>query len=241
MLFQMTGLNSSTDTILSISCILTDSHLQFLDREGFDAVISHTKAQLDSMSQWCIDTHGKSGLTQACLSSKTTAETAATELLAYVKKFIPDPRRALLAGNSIHADRSFLAKKPWNVILEHLHYRLFDVSAMKEMMRRWAPDHVLEQAPRKALKHTAREDVEESITEAKYYMSLIRGFAPSHPETTLLGRASAMLGIDGADDGGKPLALGTKQGQEAYDMIRNNGNKMGDAGEDNEGFRTDVP
>ncbi|EXJ67298.1 uncharacterized protein A1O5_09311 [Cladophialophora psammophila CBS 110553] len=169
----MTGLNPAKDTIMSISCIITTADLHPLDPEGFDAVIFHTPEQLSKMSEWCVKTHGESGLTQECLTSSIGAETAANRLLAYIKHYVPEPGRALLAGNSIHADRAFLAVPPWNVILEHLHYRLFDVSAMKEMVRRWASESVLMAAPRKELRHTARADVLESIQEAQYYKYLI--------------------------------------------------------------------
>ncbi|KAJ9615120.1 Phosphatidylinositol 3,4,5-trisphosphate-dependent Rac exchanger 2 protein [Cladophialophora chaetospira] len=228
----MTGLNPSVDTILSISCILTNSDLAPLDSEGFNAVIHHTPQQLSQMSEWCIKTHGDSGLTQECTSSSTSAAEAAEQLLNYIKHFIPEPRRALLAGNSIHADRSFLMVEPWDRILEHLHYRLFDVSAMKEMVRRWGSDQVLMAAPRKELRHTAREDVLESIQEAQYYKTLIEGlsFVPTN-----LGNLAPLPA--------QPVILGspTKQQQEALDMLRNNGTKTGDIGTRGDGFRTDVP
>jgi len=169
----MTGLNPLTDTILSISCIITDFQLNVLDPTGFNAVIHHTPDQLDRMNEWCIRTHGASGLTAAALTSRATAATVSGELLAYIHSYIPRPGTALLAGNSIHADKAFLLQSPWTPILSHLHYRLFDVSAMKEMVRRWASDEVLKAAPVKALKHTAREDVLESIEEARFYKSLI--------------------------------------------------------------------
>lgn len=197
----MTGLNPTTDTIMSISCILTTSDLSPLDSTGFNAVIQHSQSQLSSMSDWCIRTHGASGLTQACLQSTMTAEAAAHALLEYIKYYIPSPNRALLAGNSIHADRAFLAIPPWNIVLEHLHYRLFDVSAMKEMVRRWADDGVLSMAPRKMLKHEAREDVLESIQEASFYKILIESMGVSgvqdpNAANSTGGRMRARLGME---------------------------------------------
>lgn len=127
------------------------------------------------MSEWCIATHGKSGLTQQCRSSTTTAETAARDLVAYIQKHIPGKGVALLAGNSIHADKIFLMQPPWNLVLEHLHYRLFDVSSMKEMVRRWCPEEVLRGAPVKQVRHEARADVEESLEEARWYKGLLEG------------------------------------------------------------------
>jgi len=265
---EMTGLDPSSDTIMSISCILTTSELLPLDPTGFDAIIKHTPQQLSSMSEWCTRTHSASGLWQSCLASTTTAHDAAQSLLAYIKHFIPDPKRALLAGNSIHADRAFLAIKPWDVVLEHLHYRLFDVSATKEMMRRWASVEVLERAPTKKLAHTAREDVWESLEEARYYKGLIESL--KGPETAAGGggevggnrtgiatggmRASAAVGSGNSNSkdslaaqGGAPImgmgmgmGMRTKQAQEQFDMMRNNGNRDGDVGQLDEGFRTDV-
>ncbi|OAG40646.1 hypothetical protein AYO21_05142 [Fonsecaea monophora] len=225
---------------MSIACIITTADLAPLDTEGFDAVIFHTPEQLSRMSEWCVKTHGESGLTQACLVSSTSAEEAATKLLAYIKHYIPEPGRALLAGNSIHADRAFLAIPPWNVILEHLHYRLFDVSAMKEMVRRWASDSVLMAAPRKELKHTARADVLESIQEAQYYKRFIEGMSLGIPEFRLPSVPATSMPIQ---PGSQPLmpAPGTKQGQEALDMLRNSGTAIGDVGNLDPGFRTDVP
>ena len=169
----MTGLSPGTDTILSVSCLLTDHNLTLLDTTGFDAVTHHSEQQLNNMSEWCVTTHGRSGLTQACLSSTTSAETAAKDLLAYIQRFIPQKGVALLAGNSIHADKMFLMQPPWNTVLEYFHYRLFDVSAMKEMVRRWSSDEVLRGAPRKQVMHEARGDVEESLEEARYYKKIL--------------------------------------------------------------------
>ena len=168
----MTGLDPSNDTILSISCFVTTSDLEFLEPQGYHAVIHHSREQLDSMSEWCVHHHGASGLTQHCLESITTPEQASTELLSYVKQHVHQSKTALLAGNSIHADKMFLVKPPWDKILGHLHYRLLDVSACKEMVRRWCGDEVLARAPGKMMKHTAREDVLESIEEARYYKML---------------------------------------------------------------------
>ncbi|OCT46912.1 putative oligoribonuclease [Cladophialophora carrionii] len=261
----MTGLNPSKDTILSISCILTTSDLFPLDPEGFNAVIYHTPEELAQMSEWCIKTHGDSGLTQECLSSSITANVASTQLLSYIKHYIPEPRRALLAGNSIHADRAFLMVPPWDIVLEHLHYRLFDVSAMKEMVRRWASDQVLMAAPRKELRHTAREDVLESIQEAQFYKALIERVAPV---PVPFGLSAAATGDgENVDANGRtimpPLSaasmpsypppsmmlgggVGTKhgqgQGQEAPGtLLRNNGTRTGDVGTLDPGFRTDIP
>ncbi|EMC92560.1 hypothetical protein BAUCODRAFT_49884, partial [Baudoinia panamericana UAMH 10762] len=166
---EMTGLAVEHDTIMSLACFITDSQLNMLDDTGYEAIIHHSPAQMDAMGDWCTKHHGDSGLTRACLDSEVTAANAANQLLAYVKKYVPEPRKALLAGNSVHADRSFLAKEPWGKVLKHLHHRILDVSTIKEGARRWASQDVLKGSPQKAGKHEAKADILESIEEARYY------------------------------------------------------------------------
>ena len=115
---------------------------------------------MDHMNEWCIDQHGKSGLTQKVLDSKKTREQVEEELLAYIKKFIPEKNIGVLAGNSIHMDRLFMLKEFPNVI-DHLFYRLIDVSTIMEVSRRHNPD-LLEVVPRKETAHTAKKDILES-------------------------------------------------------------------------------
>jgi oligoribonuclease len=165
----MTGLDTDNDTIMSLAAFVTDADLNLLDDTGYEAVIHHDKEQLDRMGEWCTSHHGSSGLTQACIDSTTTAEEAAEGLLAYIKKYAPERRIALLAGNSVHADKSFLVKQPWKPITDHLNYRILDVSSIKEAARRWAPKETLKKIPRKQMLHEARADILESIAEAKYY------------------------------------------------------------------------
>ena len=165
----MTGLDPDYDTILSISCFVTDAQLNILDHQGWDAVIHHDKAILAKMGEWCTKTHGDSGLTAASIESNTTPEQAADGLLDYIRKFISEPRQGLLAGNSVHCDKAFLVKPPYAKVIEYLHYRILDVSSLKEAARRWAPDEDLMKVPPKKTLHQARDDILESIEEAKYY------------------------------------------------------------------------
>lgn len=165
----MTGLDRRNDKIMSICCYITSHDLQLLDDTGFEAIIQHDQRTLDAMGEWCRATHGRSGLTAACLASSTSPQAAATNLLAYIQKYVPHRQQALLAGNSVHADKDFLVQPPYNRIIEHLHYRIFDVSALKEAARRWASDDVLARVPAKKGLHQAREDVLESIEEARFY------------------------------------------------------------------------
>ena len=165
----MTGLDPEREKIMSISCFITDAQLKLLDDQGWDSIIHHEKSNLDRMDEWCTKTHGLSGLTEACLNSNTSHEEAATSLLDYVKRFVPEPRKGLLAGNSVHCDRAFLSKAPYDRVTNHLSYRILDVSTLKEAAKRWASDEVLSGVPSKKLLHQAREDILESIEEARYY------------------------------------------------------------------------
>ncbi|KAF2724536.1 ribonuclease H-like protein [Polychaeton citri CBS 116435] len=169
---EMTGLDPEKDTIMSLACYVTDAQLNVLDNDGYEVVIGHSQEQLDIMGDWCRGTHGASGLTQACLDSTTTAEVAADGLLKYIQQFAPERKRALLAGNTIHADRMFLVKEPWKPCVRHLHHRLMDVSAIKEAAKRWAPVDVIKKSPAKAGKHEAKADILESIEEARYYKEM---------------------------------------------------------------------
>lgn len=171
----MTGLDPEKEEILEIYCLITTGNLQLIDEEGWGVVVHHPKSRLDQMGEWCTRTHGATGLTDAVLSSTTTPEQAADGLLAYIKRHVPEPRTALLAGNSVYADRAFLAKGPYAAVLEYLHYRLLDVSAIKEAARRWCPPDVLWDAPPKKGVHRGRDDILESIEEARYYREAVFG------------------------------------------------------------------
>ena len=153
---------------MSLCCFITDAELNILDDKGYEAVIHHDQATLQRMGDFCTKTHGESGLTEACLASTTTPGAAATGLLSYIKSHVPEPRKGLLAGNSVHADKEFLSQSPYDAVLEHLHYRILDVSSIKEAARRWAPEK-LNEAPRKKMLHQARDDILESIEEARFY------------------------------------------------------------------------
>ena len=165
----MTGLNPGHDTIISISCFVTNANLDLLDDQGFDVIIHHEEATLSKMDPWCVKTHGDSGLTAAAIASRTSAQQAADALLEYIQKYVPERRKALLAGNSVHFDKRFLVEYPYAKAMDHLHYRIFDVTAIKEAAMRWAPEKVLAKVPPKAGLHQAREDVLESIEEARFY------------------------------------------------------------------------
>jgi len=165
----MTGLNPEKESIMSICCFVTDAQLKVQDEKGWEAIIHHDEPTLSRMDDWCTRTHGNSGLTAACIESTVTSTQAADGLLAYIRNHVPEPRRGLLAGNSVHCDKAFLNKHPYSKVTDYLSYRILDVSTIKEAVKRWAPDDVVLEIPQKKLLHRAREDILESIEEAKYY------------------------------------------------------------------------
>ncbi|KAI0899519.1 ribonuclease H-like protein [Annulohypoxylon nitens] len=169
---EMTGLNPDKEEIIEIFCIITTGTLDVVDENGWGIVVHQSQERMDKMDDWCTRTHAKSGLTAAVVASKVTPEQAADELLAYIKKHIPE-RGALLAGNSVHADRAFLRKEPYKKVVDYLHHRILDVSALKEAARRWCPKAVIRGAPMKQGLHQAKEDILESIAEARYYKDAI--------------------------------------------------------------------
>ncbi|KAG6841380.1 hypothetical protein C0991_011720 [Blastosporella zonata] len=117
----MTGLNPRTDKILEIAVIITDGNLEAVD-EGLQYVIRTDAAVLNGMNEWCTTQHGKSGLTEACLTSPHSHTFVANSVLAYIKRWIPEQTTACLAGNSVHADRAFL-EESMPEITQWLHYR----------------------------------------------------------------------------------------------------------------------
>lgn len=158
---------------MSIALFITDADLNLLDQTGYCATIHLPQSTLDEMGPWCTHQHSASGLTAACLASSTTAESAAASALAYIKKYVPEPKKALLAGNTVHADKAFLLQEPWRPIVKYLHHRIFDVSAIKEAVRRWSPIGVVKGSPMKKGLHEAKADILESIAEARYYKDVI--------------------------------------------------------------------
>lgn len=169
---QMTGLDFDKDEIIEIYCLVTNGDLALADTEGWGTVVHQPQARMDQMDEWCTRTHGQTGLTAAVVASDVTPEQAADGLLAYIKKHVPEPGTGILAGNSVHADRAFLNREPYRKVLDHLHYRILDVSSLKEATRRWSP-RVLEDMPDKKMLHKAKDDILESIEEARFYKEAV--------------------------------------------------------------------
>jgi oligoribonuclease len=143
----MTGLDVDRDHIIEMACVVTDGDLNVLATSP-TLVIGQPKEVMDGMNEWCIEHHGKSGLTAAVLESKLTLEDAETQMVEFIAPYIKS-RRIPLAGNSVHADRMFLLKEMPR-FTELLSYRIIDVSSIKELAFRWNPA-VADCVPRKAL------------------------------------------------------------------------------------------
>jgi len=167
---EMTGLDLGKDKLIEVAALVTDPELNVLG-EGVDLVIHADDAALDAMPPVVRDMHAKSGLTEEVRRSAITMAEAEEKVLAYVREFVPNPRTAPLCGNSIATDRSFLARD-MPALDSFLHYRMIDVSSIKELCRRWYPRVYFGQPP-KGLAHRALADIRESIRELEYYRRAI--------------------------------------------------------------------
>lgn len=161
---EMTGLDPNSDLIIEIATIVTDKNLNIID-EGPAIVIHQSDDVMNNMDEWCTTQHGKSGLTERVLNSHISEETAENLTLAFLKQYVPEGKSPM-CGNSICQDRRFLARYMPRLEL-YFHYRNLDVSTLKELTSRWAPDKKMTYT--KESKHLAMEDIKDSIAELKYY------------------------------------------------------------------------
>lgn len=162
---EMTGLVIATDVILEIATVITDGNLNII-AEGPSFIIHQPEEKLAAMSKWCQDHHGKTGLTQASIESTITLQQAQDETLAFIKEHCPI-HTGVLSGNSVWQDRVFLDKY-MPAITAYLHYRVIDVTSVKELVRRWYP-HDKKTEYKKSDRHRALSDVYESIAELKHF------------------------------------------------------------------------
>ena len=163
---EMTGLELQRDALIEVAALVTDSDLNILG-EGVDVVIHVDDEQLDGMVDVVREMHARSGLTDAVRASTVSLAEAEERVLEYITKHVPEPKSAPLCGNSIATDRGFLARY-MPTLDNHLHYRMVDVSSIKELTRRWYPRVYFGQ-PAKGLSHRALADIKESIRELAYY------------------------------------------------------------------------
>jgi oligoribonuclease len=162
----MTGLSVRMDKLIEIAALVTDSDLNILG-EGIDVVIHADDEALAAMPDVVVAMHAKSGLTDRVRESTITLEQAEQMVLEYVREHVPEANTAPLAGNSIATDRGFISRD-MPILDAHLHYRMIDVSSIKELCRRWYPRIYFGQPP-KEMTHRALTDITESIRELAYY------------------------------------------------------------------------
>jgi oligoribonuclease len=182
----MTGLDLGKDALIEIAALVTDSELNVLG-EGVDIVIHADEEALANMPEVVQKMHAHSGLTEEVRRSTVTLEEAERRVLEYVKAHVPDPNNAPLAGNSIGTDRGFITRDMPDLD-GHLHYRMVDVSSIKELVRRWYP-RIYYAKPEKGLAHRALADIKESIGELDYYRRI--AFVPQPGPTTEQAKAAA--------------------------------------------------
>jgi oligoribonuclease len=161
---EMTGLDLGKDALIEIAALVTDSELN-VRGDGVDVVIHAEDAVLDTMPEVVAEMHAHSGLTDAVRRSTVTLAEAEKQVLDYVRQHVPDARTAPLCGNSIATDRGFIARD-MPTLDGHLHYRMVDVSSIKELCRRWYP-RIYYAQPDKGLAHRALADINESIRELR--------------------------------------------------------------------------
>ncbi|HET6635765.1 MAG TPA: oligoribonuclease [Streptomyces sp.] len=183
---EMTGLSLSDDALIEVAALVTDSELNVLG-DGVDVVIRPPAAALASMPDVVREMHTASGLLDE-LDAGTTLANAEAQVLGHLREHVPEPGRAPLCGNSVGTDRGFLARDMPSLV-EHLHYRIVDVSSVKELARRWYPRAYFS-SPEKAGNHRALADIRESIAELRYYRETV--FVPQPgPDSETAKQAAA--------------------------------------------------
>ena len=186
---EMTGLDLAKDALIEVAVLVTDSELNVLG-EGVDVVIAPPADTLPGLLDGMVgvgrDIHPSSGLLTALAGGIPLAE-AEQRVLAYVREHVPEAGKAQLAGNSVGTDRGFLARD-MPELEQHLHYRIVDVSSIKELARRWYP-RVYFNAPKKTGNHRALGDIRDSIAELRYYREAI--FVPQPGPDSDTARALA--------------------------------------------------
>ncbi|GGO88805.1 oligoribonuclease [Wenjunlia tyrosinilytica] len=182
---EMTGLSLRDDALVEVAALVTDSELNVLG-EGVDIVIRPPAEAVEQMPEVVREMHTASGLLDELDQGLTLAE-AEERVLAYIREHVAEPRKAPLCGNSVATDRGFLARDMPD-LEGHLHYRLVDVSSIKELARRWYP-RAYYNSPEKNGNHRALADIRESIAELKYYREAV--FVPQPGPDTDTSRTIA--------------------------------------------------
>lgn len=191
---EMTGLDPDHDCLVEVAVIVTDANLNLLD-DGIDLLIQPLPGALEHMNAFVRQMHTSSGLLEALATEAIPVEQAEARILDYIRQWVPDAKRALLAGNSIGTDKRFLeAQMP--ALMDHLHYRVVDVSSVKELAKRWYPRTYFH-APAKHGGHRALADIRESLQELLYYRAVLfpAGEGPSAEECQDAARKVGEAGL----------------------------------------------
>jgi oligoribonuclease len=193
---EMTGLDLTSDALVEIACIVTDGELKPLD-DGIDVLIKPPAEALDGMKDVVREMHTVSGLLAELPAGVTLGE-AQDLVLAYIRQHVSESRKVPLCGNSIATDRSFLARD-MPELDAFLHYRMVDVSSIKELARRWYPRAYFA-SPEKHGGHRALADIRESIRELQYYREAV--FVPQPgPDTATARQLAARFTAESAAGG----------------------------------------
>lgn len=166
---EMTGLDLERDALIEVAVLITDAELNILD-DGLDVLIAPPEGALEQMGDFVRQMHTTSGLLEELPDGLSMAE-ATRQVMEHVRRYVPEPGKAQLGGNSVGTDKTFLARDMPELI-EHLHYRIIDVSTIKELARRWYP-RAYYQAPAKTGNHRALGDIRDSIQELRYYREAV--------------------------------------------------------------------
>src|SRR5215470_6535939 len=205
---EMTGLDLTRDALIEIACLVTDGDLVVLD-EGLDLVIKPPAEALDQMEDVVREMHTASGLLAELPAGVTLAE-AQDQVLAYIRRYVREPRRVPLAGNSIATDRAFIARDMPELDV-FLHYRMVDVSSIKELARRWYPRTYFASPPKRG-GHRALADITESIQELRYYRATVFVPAPGLDSATARQIAARFGGPVEPCPEGEPAVSGADAG-----------------------------
>lgn len=203
---EMTGLSLENDALVEVAALVTDFELNILG-DGVDVVIKPTDEALEQMGDFVREMHTKSGLINE-FTDGITLEEGQQRVLDYVREWVPEPRKAPLGGNTVATDRGFLARDMAE-LEEHLHYRIIDVSSIKELSRRWFPRAYFS-APEKNGGHRALADIRESIAELRYYRAAVFVDPPGRPTDELRAIAAEHVVDHSEPVSGAPLAAGPK-------------------------------
>jgi oligoribonuclease len=197
---EMTGLSLARDALVEVAVVVTDSELHVLG-DGVDVLVKPPAEAVEQMDDFVRNMHTSSGLLTELADGGTMAE-AEQAVLAYIKQWVPDPRKAPLAGNSVGTDKAFLDRDMPGLV-EYLHYRIIDVSSIKELARRWYP-RVYFSSPKKAGGHRALADILESIDELRYYREAL--FVPQPGPDSKAAKAVAARILESPSRAGDAVA-----------------------------------